>query len=273
MTSSDRAVRLCCGARGVDLTLTAALAVGLARGGRSGGVSFASDRRGGYVFPDFLPAFDAAAALARLVVPPGPSRRVRWPRWSRPCRPCRSCRGGGDTVGAEGPGHADADGAAGRGGGRAGAGRRHQGRLATRAGPSSCPTPRTRSPTSGPKGADLARRPRRWSTAYARADRAGRRPEVRKPAGRLPVVRYASPPMNIPDDLRYSPDTSGSASKGRTGARRASPTTPRTRWGTSSSSTCRRSGARSRRAGSWARWSRRSRCRRSTRRSPARSRR
>jgi mannose-1-phosphate guanylyltransferase / phosphomannomutase len=30
-------------------------------------VSFASDQRGGYVFPGFLPAFDAAAALARLV--------------------------------------------------------------------------------------------------------------------------------------------------------------------------------------------------------------
>jgi mannose-1-phosphate guanylyltransferase/phosphomannomutase len=30
-------------------------------------VSFASDQRGGYVFPAFLPAFDAAAALARLV--------------------------------------------------------------------------------------------------------------------------------------------------------------------------------------------------------------
>ena len=29
--------------------------------------SFAADRRGGLVFPAFLPAFDAAAALARLV--------------------------------------------------------------------------------------------------------------------------------------------------------------------------------------------------------------
>jgi mannose-1-phosphate guanylyltransferase/phosphomannomutase len=33
----------------------------------SGLVAFASDRRGGYVFPSFLPAFDAAAALARLL--------------------------------------------------------------------------------------------------------------------------------------------------------------------------------------------------------------
>ena len=40
---------------------------GLLEAAASGGVFFASDRRGGYVFPAFLPAFDAAAALARLV--------------------------------------------------------------------------------------------------------------------------------------------------------------------------------------------------------------
>ena len=40
---------------------------GLLQEAASGGVSFASDQRGGYVFPGFLPAFDAAAALARLV--------------------------------------------------------------------------------------------------------------------------------------------------------------------------------------------------------------
>ena len=66
VTSSDRAVRLC-EARGVDLTLTSLSSSGLLEAAASGGVSFASDRRGGYVFPKFLPAFDAAAALARLV--------------------------------------------------------------------------------------------------------------------------------------------------------------------------------------------------------------
>ena len=40
---------------------------GLLEAAASGGVSFASDQRGGYVFPAFLPAFDAAAALVRLV--------------------------------------------------------------------------------------------------------------------------------------------------------------------------------------------------------------
>ena len=40
---------------------------GVLEAAASGGVSFASDRRGGYVFPVFLPAFDAAAALARLI--------------------------------------------------------------------------------------------------------------------------------------------------------------------------------------------------------------
>ena len=66
VTASDRALRLC-ETRGVDLTLTTLSPSGLLEAAASGGVSFASDQRGGYVFPKFLPAFDAAAALARLV--------------------------------------------------------------------------------------------------------------------------------------------------------------------------------------------------------------
>ncbi len=66
VTASDHAVRLCA-TRGVDLSLTPLSPSGLLETAASGGVSFASDRRGGYVFPKFLPAFDAAAALARLV--------------------------------------------------------------------------------------------------------------------------------------------------------------------------------------------------------------
>ena len=66
VTASDRALALC-EARGVDLTLTPLSPSGLLEEAASGGVTFASDRRGGYVFPKFLPAFDAAAALARLV--------------------------------------------------------------------------------------------------------------------------------------------------------------------------------------------------------------
>ena len=33
----------------------------------SGGVSFAADQQGGYIFPDFLPSFDGAAALVKLI--------------------------------------------------------------------------------------------------------------------------------------------------------------------------------------------------------------
>jgi mannose-1-phosphate guanylyltransferase/phosphomannomutase len=66
VTASDRTVREC-RARGVELVLTPLSPSGLLREAASGGVSFASDRRGGYVFPAFLPAFDAAAALVRLV--------------------------------------------------------------------------------------------------------------------------------------------------------------------------------------------------------------
>ena len=66
VTASDRTVHLC-ETRGVDLTLTSLSPSGLLEAAASGDVSFASDQRGGYVFPKFLPAFDAAAALARLV--------------------------------------------------------------------------------------------------------------------------------------------------------------------------------------------------------------
>jgi mannose-1-phosphate guanylyltransferase/phosphomannomutase len=66
VTASDRTVRRF-RERGVELMLTPLSPSGLLQAAASGGVSFASDRRGGYVFPAFLPAFDAAAALARLV--------------------------------------------------------------------------------------------------------------------------------------------------------------------------------------------------------------
>ncbi len=66
VTASDRTVQRC-RARGVELVLTPLSPSGLLQAAASGGVSFASDQRGGYVFPAFLPAFDAAAALARLV--------------------------------------------------------------------------------------------------------------------------------------------------------------------------------------------------------------
>ncbi len=66
VTASDRARELC-ERRGIAFTLTPLSPSGLLGASASGGVSFASDRQGGYVFPSFLPAFDAAAALVRLV--------------------------------------------------------------------------------------------------------------------------------------------------------------------------------------------------------------
>jgi mannose-1-phosphate guanylyltransferase / phosphomannomutase len=66
VTASDRTVQRC-RERGVELMVTPLSPSGLLEAAASGGVSFASDRRGGYVFPSFLPAFDAAAAMARLV--------------------------------------------------------------------------------------------------------------------------------------------------------------------------------------------------------------
>ncbi|HWD53920.1 MAG TPA: sugar phosphate nucleotidyltransferase [Acidimicrobiales bacterium] len=56
-----------CAERGIEVVLTPLSAPGLLEAAAAGGVTFASDQRGGYVFPSFLPAFDAAAALARLL--------------------------------------------------------------------------------------------------------------------------------------------------------------------------------------------------------------
>ena len=128
VTASDRTVRRCRD-RGVELVLTPLSPSGLLEAAASGGVSFASDQRGGYVFPAFLPAFDAAAALARLVSlleaePDLPGRdRRRHPAHADPAG--RRA----DPHGAEGPDHADPHGAADRGGGRAGPGGRDQGGL------------------------------------------------------------------------------------------------------------------------------------------------
>ena len=66
VTASDRILRVC-EERGVAVTLTPLSPSGLLDTAASGGISFASDRRGGFVFPAFLPAFDAAATLARLI--------------------------------------------------------------------------------------------------------------------------------------------------------------------------------------------------------------
>jgi mannose-1-phosphate guanylyltransferase/phosphomannomutase len=66
VTASDRTVRRC-REYGIELTLTPLSPSGVLEAAASGGVSFASDQRGGYVFPAFLPAFDAAAALVRVV--------------------------------------------------------------------------------------------------------------------------------------------------------------------------------------------------------------
>ncbi len=67
VTVSARVLELCA-ARGVEAVLAPLSGSGLLEAAaEEGGVSFASDCRGGYVFPAFLPALDAAAALARLL--------------------------------------------------------------------------------------------------------------------------------------------------------------------------------------------------------------
>jgi mannose-1-phosphate guanylyltransferase/phosphomannomutase len=65
VTASERALALCA-ERGVEVTPAPLSPSSLLETAAAGGIDFAADRRGGYVFPAFLPAFDAAAALAKL---------------------------------------------------------------------------------------------------------------------------------------------------------------------------------------------------------------
>jgi mannose-1-phosphate guanylyltransferase / phosphomannomutase len=66
VTASGATLRACA-ERGIEVVLSPLSTPGLLEAAASGGVTFASDQRGGYVFPAFLPAFDATAALARLL--------------------------------------------------------------------------------------------------------------------------------------------------------------------------------------------------------------
>jgi len=66
VTVSDRALALCA-ERGAEVILTSLSPSGIMEAAASGGVAFASDQEGGYLFPDFLPSSDAAAGLVQLV--------------------------------------------------------------------------------------------------------------------------------------------------------------------------------------------------------------
>jgi mannose-1-phosphate guanylyltransferase/phosphomannomutase len=66
VTASAHTLQLCV-ERGIGVVPAPLSTSGLLEAAASGGVAFAADRRGGYAFPSFLPAFDAAAALVRLM--------------------------------------------------------------------------------------------------------------------------------------------------------------------------------------------------------------
>jgi mannose-1-phosphate guanylyltransferase/phosphomannomutase len=66
VTVSARAEALC-RERGVELVSTALSASSLMEAAASGGVAYAANQEGGFIFPDFLPSFDGAAALVELI--------------------------------------------------------------------------------------------------------------------------------------------------------------------------------------------------------------
>jgi mannose-1-phosphate guanylyltransferase/phosphomannomutase len=66
VTTSTQAEELCA-VRGTEVLPTALSPSGLMEVAASGGVAFAADQEGGYIFPAFLPSFDAAAALVEMI--------------------------------------------------------------------------------------------------------------------------------------------------------------------------------------------------------------
>jgi glycine cleavage system H protein len=65
-TVSLRAYNLCA-ERGAEVITTALSSSRLMEAAASGGVAYAADQDGGFIFPDFLPSFDGAAALVNLI--------------------------------------------------------------------------------------------------------------------------------------------------------------------------------------------------------------
>jgi mannose-1-phosphate guanylyltransferase/phosphomannomutase len=65
-TVSFRAYELCA-SRGAEVITTALSSSRLMEAAASGGVTYAADQDGGFIFPDFLPSFDGAAALVKLI--------------------------------------------------------------------------------------------------------------------------------------------------------------------------------------------------------------
>jgi mannose-1-phosphate guanylyltransferase/phosphomannomutase len=65
-TVSDRAYRLAA-QRGAEVITTALSPSKLMEAAASGDVAYAADQEGGFIFPNFLPSFDGAAALVNLI--------------------------------------------------------------------------------------------------------------------------------------------------------------------------------------------------------------
>ncbi len=141
---------------GAPITWTKLSASHLMEIAGSGRVDFAASQEGGFIWPAFLPAYDAVATLVHLLdllASSGPLAvvdRGRGPRDVR--RPRRRA----DTVGTQGNGDARRHGTG--QGLPDGARRRREDRLSATVGRSCCPTPSSRSRTSGPRARATSRR-------------------------------------------------------------------------------------------------------------------
>ena len=65
--AASRVASTICADGGAELVWAQMSASGLMETAREGGVVFAGDREGGFIFPEFLPAFDAAAAAVHVM--------------------------------------------------------------------------------------------------------------------------------------------------------------------------------------------------------------
>ena len=141
-------------------------------------VGFAADGEGGYILPGFLPAFDGAAALLKMLDLLARQRPLAQRGRRRAAQGAPGPRDGRHAVGAEGHGHALADGDGRRATSSSSTASRS---LTPTAGCWPCPTRRSRSPTSGPR-----RRPTARPASWPRSTPAG---SASSCAERRPVAR------------------------------------------------------------------------------------
>ena len=109
--AASRAAEEICRKAGAEIVWTKLSASHLMEVARSERVTLAASQSGGFIFPRFLPAYDAAATLVNLLALLTATGREALRSGGRPSPGAHRPPGGADAVGSEGDAHAHPGGA------------------------------------------------------------------------------------------------------------------------------------------------------------------